>query len=164
MEDKEKKIKFKVLTWFERLFSNCYNIKEVDKKMYEISTYIVNLKDELNGNIKIMDNKINDLEKTLEIRETFIKSLVVCRDQASMEKSNLMTTINKYKSKISEQSDLIKELEKVCANKTKIDADKTSSKLKEATNYILKMDKTNEKLLVNIEKLKKEMTDLKKSK
>ena len=62
------------------------------------------------------------------------------------------------------KSDLIKELEKVCANKTKIDADKTSSKLKEATNYILKMDKTNEKLLVNIEKLKKEITDLKKSK
>ena len=111
-----------------------------------------------------MDNKINDLEKTLEIRETFIKSLVVCRDRALMEKSNLMTTINKHKSKISEQSDLIKELEKVCVNKTKIDADKTSSKLKEATNYILKMDKTNEKLLVNIEKLKKEITDLKKSK
>ena len=61
MEDKGEKIKFKVLTWFERLFSNCYSIKEVDKKMYEISTYIVNLKDELNGNIKIMDNKINDL-------------------------------------------------------------------------------------------------------
>ena len=111
-----------------------------------------------------LDNKVNDLEKTLEIKETFIKSLVVCRDQASMEKSNLMTTINKYKSKISEQSDLIKELEKVCVNKTKIDADKTNSKLKEATNYILKMDKTNEKLLVNIEKLKKEITDLKKSK
>ena len=60
--------------------------------------------------------------------------------------------------------DGIKELEKVCANKTKIDTDKTSSKLKEATNYILKMDKINEKLLVNIEKLKKEITDLKKSK
>ena len=164
MEDKVKKIRFKVLTWFERLFCKCYNIKEVDKKMYEISTYIENLKNELNGNIKIMDNKINDLEKTLEIKETFIKSLVVCRDQALMEKSKLMATINKHKSKINEQSDLIKELEKVCANKTKIDADKTSTKLKEATNYILKMDKTNEKLLANIEKLKKEITDLKKSK
>ena len=164
MEDKVKKIRFKVLTWFERLFCKCYNIKEVDKKMYEISTYIENLKNELNGNIKIMDNKINDLEKTLEIRETFIKSLLVCRDQALMEKSNLMATINKHKSKINEQSDLIKELEKVCANKTKIVADKTSTKLKEATNYILKMDKTNEKLLTNIEKLKKEITHLKKSK
>lgn len=164
MEDKVKKIKFKVLTWFERLFCKCYNIKEVDRKMGEISTYIENLKEEHNRSIKLMDNKVNDLEKTLEIRETFIKSLMVCRDQAIMEKGNLTATINKHKSKIKEQSDLIKELEKVCTNKTKIDADKTSSKLKEATNYILKMDKTNEKLLTNIEKLKKEITDLKKSK
>ena len=164
MEYKEIKIKFKVLSWFERLFCNCYSMKEVDKKMGEISTYIENLKEELNRSIKIMDNKVNDLEKTLEIKETFIKSLIDCRDQSIMEKGNLMTTINKHKSKIKEQSDLIKELEKVCTNKTKIDADKTSTKLKEATNYILKMDKTNEKLLTNIEKLKKEITDLKKSK
>lgn len=164
MENKEKKIKFKVLSWFERLFFSCYGIKEVDRKMGEISTYIENLKEELNGNIKIMDNKVNDLEKTLEIRETFIKSLIVCRDQAAMEKSNFIATINKHKSKIKEQSDLIKELEKVCTNKTKIDTDKENAKLKEATDYILKMDKTNEKLLINIEKLKKEITDLKKSK
>lgn len=164
MENKEKKIKFKVLSWFERLFCSCYSIKEVDRKMGEISTYIENLKEELNRSIKIMDNNVNDLEKTLEIRETYIKSLVVCRDQAIMEKGNLTTTINKHKSKIKEQSDLIKELEKVCANKTKIDIDKENAKLKEATDYILKMDKTNEKLLTNIEKLKKEITDLKKSK
>ena len=164
MEYKEIKIKFKVLSWFERLFCNCYSMKEVDKKMGEISTYIENLKEELNRSIKIMDNKVNDLEKTLEIKETFIKSLIDCRDQSIMEKGNLMTTINKHKSKIKEQSDLIKELEKVCSNKTKIDADKENTKLKEATNYILKMDKTNEKLLTNIEKLKKEITDLKKSK
>ena len=164
MEYKEKKIKFKVLSWFERLFCNCYSMKEVDKKMGEISTYIENLKEELNRSIKIMDYKVNDLEKTLKIRETYIKSLIDCRDQSIMEKGNLMATINKHKSKIKEQSDLIKDLEKVCADKTKIDADKTSTKLKEATNYILKMDKTNEKLLTNIEKLKKEITDLKKSK
>ena len=155
---------FKEIPWYRRLFTKSYSKEEVDKELDALVKYVEKCKHDLEGELSKLRNNVSIIQKESVDVNSYKDALLLKVGTLENTKVNNLNTINKLNKSVTTYKNKLKETEKeLTITKTNKNA-LTSKQLKENASYILTLDKKIINLEKENDKLKKEITTLKKSK
>ena len=155
---------FKEIPWYRRLFTKSYSKEEVDKELDALVKYVEKCKHDLEDELSKLRNNVNIIQKESVDINSYKDALLLKVGTLENTKVNNLNTINKLNKSVTTYKNKLKETEKeLTITKTNKNA-LASKQLKENASYILTLDKKIINLEKENDKLKKEITTLKKSK
>lgn len=157
-------LEFKEIPWYRRLFTKSYSKEEVDKELTTLVKYVEKCKHDLEGELSKLRNNVSIIQKESVDVNSYKDALLLKVGTLENTKVNNLNTINKLNKSVTTYKNKLKETEKeLTITKTNKNA-LASKQLKENASYILTLDKKIINLEKENDKLKKEITTLKKSK
>lgn len=155
----------KIIGFFKKLFTPCYDAFLADAKIAELKSNIEKHKrasNEKQNNLTNALETIKKLEDELRDKDSFITGIKSARDSLSNEKVALLKELEKVKEKNKNLTERNKDLETATSGKVSSLKNENDAKLKENSKFIDKLSKLNEKLKTKVANLELEIKKLKK--
>lgn len=157
-------LEFKEIPWYKRLFTKSYSKEEVDKELDRLSNYVEKCKHDLEDELSKLKNNVSIIQKESADVNSYKDVLLLKVGTLENTKVNNLNTIDKLNKSVTTYKNKLKETEKELTVAKTNKAALANKQLKENASYILILDKKIINLEKENDKLKKEITTLKKSK